>query len=817
MKNRFLRLPEDMIVQARNAILLIALFLSIELGILGFLVFQGLRTASLQMWILVIATSVSVLCQVAGMILSRSGRHELGVWLAFLPLGLVWILAVFVLSGLGYVMLTLAAVTFILVANLTLSSRQAILFGVIGIVSAIAILLLDIFLPVGRITITGFSTIVNYLVGAILLIFGYIIIRLYRNYSLRAKLIVAFLAVTVISLVIITIINANSSKTTLTNTIGNNLSILSTAQALQVGQTLQIGLEKLNTLALTSAVQQRAESGTAANTLSLAEINTLDQEWRAADTANNNSDPLVSRVLNDSLSAELLKFQAKYPENVEVFLTDLPGVSLATTNRTSDYLQSDEDWWQATYKNGQYIGQPEFDPSSKTLAINMAVAVRAHDSNRIVGVLRTTVNINSFANVLSAGLFGQTGQTKIYLPDGQEIKLVLNGTGKYELTVEKANIDINTLTKSAGKYQTISIDNVPSLVGLSRVSVFGNNEETTLIKNLGWYTAAHQGQLEALAPVTAQTQNNVILAVIVAVLVALAAVGLAQLLAGPIVRLTKTAESIAGGEINTQAKVESQDEIGTLAGAFNNMTQQLREFIGTLEGRVAARTKDLATVAEVGTATATILQTDKLLQAVVDLTKERFNLYHSHIYLLDQTGENLVLASGAGEAGRQMVAEGRSIPLNREQSLVARTARERKGVIVNDVTQAPDFLPNPLLPDTRSELAVPMIIGGNVIGVFDVQSEQVGRFTDSDINIQTTLAAQVATSIQNVRSFEQSKAQADLESLVNAIGQKIQRTTTVDDTLQTAIREVGLALGASRVSANLQASRQIDGNQASRN
>ena len=139
---------------------------------------------------------------------------------------------------------------------------------------------------------------------------------------------------------------------------------------------------------------------------------------------------------------------------------------------------------------------------------------------------------------------------------------------------------------------------------------------------------------------------------------------------------------------------------------------------------MAARTKDLATVAEVGTATATILEVDELLQAVVDLSKERFNLYHSHIYLLDESGENLVLASGAGEPGRQMVAEKRSIPLDSEQSLVARAARERQGVTVNDVTQSPDFLPNPLLPDTRSELAVPMIVGGNVIGVFDVQSDQ---------------------------------------------------------------------------------------------
>ena len=122
---------------------------------------------------------------------------------------------------------------------------------------------------------------------------------------------------------------------------------------------------------------------------------------------------------------------------------------------------------------------------------------------------------------------------------------------------------------------------------------------------------------------------------------------------------------------------------------------------------------------------------------------------------------------------------------------------------MNDVTQAVDFLPNPLLPDTHSELAVPMIVRGNVIGVFDIQSEQVGRFTESDVNIQTTLAAQLGTSIQNVRTYEQSRRQAELESLANAIGQKIQRTTSIEETLQIASRELGTAIGASRVKAQI--------------
>jgi putative methionine-R-sulfoxide reductase with GAF domain len=321
---------------------------------------------------------------------------------------------------------------------------------------------------------------------------------------------------------------------------------------------------------------------------------------------------------------------------------------------------------------------------------------------------------------------------------------------------------------------------------------------------------AEQPGLEALS----SALNNIYLTVGVTLAAMVLAGFLGVLAAGqitnPIGELAETAQLISKGDLTRLPTVNSQDEIGALSTAFRIMTTQLRSTLEGLEQRVAARTRDLATVAEVGTATATILEIDNLLLEVVNLTRERFNLYHSHIYLLDEKGENLVLTAGAGEPGRIMAAEKRSIPLHREQSLVARAAREQKGVIVNDVTQAPDFLPNPLLPDTRSELAVPMIVGGNLIGVFDVQSDQIGRFTDADINIQTTLAAQVATSIQNVRSFEQSKAQADLESLVNTIGQKIQRATTLEDTLQIAIRELGSALGASRVSANIQAARVDD-------
>jgi signal transduction histidine kinase len=168
----------------------------------------------------------------------------------------------------------------------------------------------------------------------------------------------------------------------------------------------------------------------------------------------------------------------------------------------------------------------------------------------------------------------------------------------------------------------------------------------------------------------------------------------------------------------------------------------------------------------VSTTASTVLDPDKLLQAVVDLTKERFGLYHVHVYLLDESWKTLLLASGAGDVGRKLVEEQHSIPLDAEQSLVASAARSGDVIIVNDVRSEPGFLPNPLLPETQAEMAVPMIVGDRVLGVFDVQSNDSQGFSSEDASIYTTLASQVAVALQNARLYmEQSATVTQLREL----------------------------------------------------
>jgi len=235
------------------------------------------------------------------------------------------------------------------------------------------------------------------------------------------------------------------------------------------------------------------------------------------------------------------------------------------------------------------------------------------------------------------------------------------------------------------------------------------------------------------------------------------------------------------GVLDIQHNIVNAFDAGTVR-LFQSMADQLAVTFDnvSLLQNTQRRAIELETVAEVSAEATTNLDLRNLLEHVSDLIKKRFDLYHAHIYLLNRSGDTLLLSGGAGEAGRVMVAEKRSIPLNAEQSLVARAARERVGVIVNDVTVNQDFLPHPMLPETRAEMAIPMIVNDEVVGVLDVQSNFAGHFNDEDIRVKTTLAAQVAVAVQNARSYEDTARRAAQLQTIARVSTEATQTMDVE-------------------------------------
>lgn len=184
----------------------------------------------------------------------------------------------------------------------------------------------------------------------------------------------------------------------------------------------------------------------------------------------------------------------------------------------------------------------------------------------------------------------------------------------------------------------------------------------------------------------------------------------------------------------------------------NRELQAMRQ---TLEQQVEARTRRLETVAALSERLSAILNQEELLAELVNQVKENFGYYHAHIYLLDDAQENLVVAAGTGQAGAEMKTRGHSIALHAPTSLVARAARTKQVVRVDNVRQEPDWLPNPLLPNTYSEMAVPIILEEQAVGVLDVQQDTVGGLDEGDAGLLRSLANQVAVAIRNAQVFNQ--------------------------------------------------------------
>jgi PAS domain S-box-containing protein len=158
-----------------------------------------------------------------------------------------------------------------------------------------------------------------------------------------------------------------------------------------------------------------------------------------------------------------------------------------------------------------------------------------------------------------------------------------------------------------------------------------------------------------------------------------------------------------------------------------------------------------------------LLNRDALLNETVNRLKETFDYYHTHIYQIEDSFPKygsrerlLVVQEGTGQAGAALKQQTHTIPLNTEHSLVAQAARTLEPVVANDVSQNPDHLPNPFLPKTRSEVAIPLYLGSRLIGVLDVQHTTTNRFTADEVRTLQIVASQLSVALANAQLFAEN-------------------------------------------------------------
>ena len=291
------------------------------------------------------------------------------------------------------------------------------------------------------------------------------------------------------------------------------------------------------------------------------------------------------------------------------------------------------------------------------------------------------------------------------------------------------------------------------LVSVLLVAPVGYHSTITVLVN---GLIGTQGALRSL-------QYQILIAAVVALVLGfLLSLLLSRSVSDPIHQIIAVLDKVEKGDLKQRTNVNATDEVGELAVHFNRMISRLDNLQGSLESEVAKRTDQLKATIEVSRVASTILDPDELITKVVNLITDRFGYYYSAIFLIDESGQWAVLKDATGSAGQTLKSRGHRLPLG-GKSMVGTAIATRQARIALDVGAEPVRFENPLLPDTRSEIALPLTITGRIIGVLDVQSIQEAAFSEQDIDTLQGMANSVATALENARLFhETQKSLVDL-------------------------------------------------------
>jgi len=224
----------------------------------------------------------------------------------------------------------------------------------------------------------------------------------------------------------------------------------------------------------------------------------------------------------------------------------------------------------------------------------------------------------------------------------------------------------------------------------------------------------------------------------------------------PLRQLIETFNKVEAGDLKQRARVTATDETGELAIHFNRMVFRLDELQSSLEDQIALRTEQLKATAEVGRAISSILDPDELIAKVVNLITERFGYYYAAIFLVSPDGRWAELKNATGEAGRELKAKRHRLEIS-GQNMVGATINTRQPRIAHDVGLEAVRFDNPLLPHTRSEISLPLVAGGHVLGALNAQSTEANAFTEETTETLQGMANQVAIALENARLFQETQ------------------------------------------------------------
>ncbi|MEA5078674.1 MAG: GAF domain-containing protein [Anaerolineaceae bacterium] len=381
----------------------------------------------------------------------------------------------------------------------------------------------------------------------------------------------------------------------------------------------------------------------------------------------------------------------------------------------------------------------------------------------------------------NANRFDQASLTMVELV-GSQIAAVINEEQLLQkLTVTRANLDRQQFLL------TSILENLPSRVAVKDQ----NNQFVTVSRAFAQYVGYNQekdllGKPDTFSystesPETSATTDAEVLAT-----------------QRPILKVQEQWQKPTG---DVEWVMTSKMPLNSPDGSLHGLLSIYEDVTGmvTAENLARRRADQLLTASEIARESSSgAMDIGDTLARSVELIKERFGFYHASIFLIDPLGKFAVLRESTGDAGAQLKARAHKLAVG-SASIVGQATGKGEPVVIGDVTKEANYYANPLLPETRSELAIPMKIGDAILGALDVQSTKYNAFSLDDINILQVLADQVAVAVQNAELFTNTIETLSRHRLLHRITDVNVQANTVEDAIRAAIETLHSSLPDERV------------------
>lgn len=671
--------------------------------------------------------------------------------------------------------------------------RKALILGITGILATITSTVLNNFLPM-----TLAALLSNGLLSA-----GYFIVNLQisaegkdpentwlqnilEDHPIFTKMMASLALVVLPAIAFLSFSTFSFFQTGLITSSENNLNSLSIREAGLVSENLSADLNllvKLQTANRTSLLlEQRA-----IQYIPLSEDQIRQEILEFNDRWANGDELLTSSVLDPAINVDLRNVRNRYPQFRSLILTDRYGGLITATEEPVSYSYMGQNWLTHISENQTpYIGNPVWSEVENTYLMPIAVPLFSEDGD-LAGAIFVQYDLNQILPGLDVPSGLQIGYG-IATPLGK----FLPSTGLKEDEVIFPNIALTPQSETQ-TWRVFRFLDDTYLIETNPVVNSGMGFTTP------WFIVAYQPVSEVLSPLAFAQTTTVVVAIVITLLSALLVLFLTQSIVNPIESLRSAAEQIQKGVRGVVTNVTSRDEFGSLAKSFNQMSEELNQVLTNLESNVADRTKDLQrrttqleASAKVAREAAGARDLTTLLNTTSELVSKSFGYYHCGIFLLDEAENFAVLQASNSEGGRKMLARGHKLQVGRV-GVVGYCADTGTPRIAQDVGTDVTYYANPDMPETRSEMALPLIVRGKRIGVLDIQSTEANAFSEDDTEILQVLADQLALAIDNTRLLESSqKALDELQVLYGQQTALAWRSRLAEDELAFAYDSTGM-------------------------